>query len=575
MQLEYIDQFLAAQGLANPSLAVLRATGDRYDTMLLQPDSEVECRNDFIGNADTTTADQKHLAFFQLASSQAVHLAITPEYSTPWQTVKTLINGSIMPSDDALWVIGCEATTPAALSTFRQEHPSVSWIIPDSAQRGTRTFIDPLLYLFKTRTQAGDNKVVGLVQFKTQEMGGDRDTFLERNNLIKGDTVFILRNGEGSIYLLTLICSDALSFRPRDLKNPEQPHLILHIQLNPDPRHPAIQKYRKDLFDTKSDNKEVLCLNWARNIRVQGKTTPLNEISGSAIYTKSPELDKRDASVLSNHAGGLYLTHWKSARGYVLFLNYLESVFYFSSTRPSQTDAPPQTATRTSPQMISTFRWDSARLDWIQVSDSDSGVEGLCSQFDLAQFKRTAVSDNPLDFERLLTLSCGLITGTKWNPSPDFLRIFEIDDKELIFRVAFCQDPHPEASAFRGRTLNHLKALRDILAEPGQFPKTIADLAGNCEIKYVDTDAPANLFSLSSGEPAFVAYVGHEGSPADKRQLYDKMVTFCSAKDNARSRVVLWSHVGLNIAKEFDQTLPTVAKDLTEPPQSIVKDSSS
>jgi hypothetical protein len=541
--------------------------------MLLQPDSEVVCRNDFIGNADPTTADKKHLAFFQLASSKAVHLAITPEYSTPWQTVEKLINRSVMPSDDALWVIGCEAITPAALSTFRQEHPSVTWIIPESPQRGTRTFLDPLLYLFKTRTQAGDSKIVSLVQFKTQEMGGDRDAFLERNNLIKGDTIFILRNDEGSIYLFTLICSDALSFTPRDLKNPEQPHLILHIQLNPDPRHPAIQKYRKDLFDTKSDNKEILCLNWARNIRVQGKDDPLNEISGSAIYTKSPELDTRDASVLNNHAGGLYLTHWKSARGNVFFLNYIESVFYFSSTRPSQTEAPPQTATRTGPQMMSTFRWDSRGLDWLQVSEADSGIAGLCSQFDLAQFKRTAASDNPLEFERLLTLSCGLIKGTTWNPSPDFLRIFEIDDKELVFRVAFCQDPHPDASAFRGRTLNHLKALRDILADPSQFPMTIADLAGNCEIKYMSAEAPLNLFSVTTGDPAFVAYVGHEGSLADKRQLYDKMVTFCSAKDNARSRVVLWYHVGLSIDKVFDQTAPTVAKDLTEPPQSIVKDS--
>ena len=574
MQLKYIDEFLETNGLKNPSLAVLRATGDRYDAMLLQPESEVVCRNDFIGNADPITANKKHLAFFQLAASKGAHLVITPEYSTPWDTVETLINHSVLPSEDALWVIGCEAITPDALSTFRQEHPTVTWIIPDSPQRGTRIFLDPLLYLFSTRTQAGDSKIVALVQFKTQEMGGDRDTFLERNNLIKGHTIFVLRNGESSIYLFTLICSDALSFTPGDLKNLEQPHLILHIQLNPDPRHPAIQKYRKDLFDTRSNNKEVLCLNWAKNIRVQGKTVPLNEISGSAFYTKSSELDTRDPSVLGNHAQGLYLTHWKSARGYAFFLNYSESVFYFSSTRSSQTAAPPQTASRTGPQMISTFGWDSAAHGWMQVLDCSSGIDGLCSQFDLTQFKRNAAADNPLNFERLLTLSCGLIKGTRWNPSPDSLLIFEIDDKEIIFRVAFCEDPHAEASAFRGRTLNHLKTLHEILADPVQFPKTIADLAGNCEIKYVDAEAPANLFSTRGGTPAFVAYVGHEGTPSDKKQLYDKMVTFCSDKDNARSRVVLWYHVGLKVFKEFDQSAPSIAKDLTEPPQSIVKDSS-
>lgn len=265
MRLVYIDEFLAAAGLQNPALAVLCSTADCYETILLQPDSEVVGNNEFIGNADQTSAHKKHFAFFQLAVAKAAHLAITPEYSTPWKTVGSLVEQHILPSSDSLWVIGCEATTPDALAEFRTMHPNVVWIVPELSGRGTRTFYDPLVYLFNTRTLAGANKIVGVVQFKTQEMA-DGDEFLERDFLIKGDSIYVLRNSESSTYLFTLICSDALQFSSSDLLNREQPHLILHIQLNPDPRHTAIRAYRKDLFHSTSDNKEVLCLNWAKNI---------------------------------------------------------------------------------------------------------------------------------------------------------------------------------------------------------------------------------------------------------------------------------------------------------------------
>jgi hypothetical protein len=405
--------------------------------MLFQPAGEVTGHSEFIGNSNQESAHLKHLAFFQLAKDKAVHLALCPEYSCPWQTITALIRDSVLPPDDALWVIGCEAITPADLVTFKAANPTVTWINETLVARGDRKFCDPILYCFKTRDAAGTTKLVVVVQFKTQEMA-ERDEFLERNHLIKGEAVYILRNDPSSIYLLTLICSDALSFTPANLLNQAHPHLILHLQLNPNPRHHAISSYRGGLFHNVLDNREIISLNWAARVGIRGKDQPLNDIAGSAFYTKaaSNQLDLHDAAVLQNHNHGLYLTTWKSARSHAFFLNHKESIFYFSTTRPSQHGSPPETAKRTGPTMISTFSWQEASSTWAVAAACDSGIDALCAQFQLSDLKRTAAADHPLDFERLLTLSCGLIHGDKWDNSLDGMALFQIQDTEIILRIS-------------------------------------------------------------------------------------------------------------------------------------------
>lgn len=572
MNLRYIDEVLPAN-LKRPSLSVLKPIADRYEVMLFQPDGEITGRADFIGNSDQALAHRKHLAFFKLAKDKMAHLAMCPEYSCPWETITTLLNDSIVPAQDALWVIGCEAISPAAFAGIRSAHPAVTWIFDDLPASGARQFYDPVVYLFKTLSQAGEPAIVGLVQYKTQEMA-DRELFLERDHLIKGESIYVLRNEESSIYLLTIICSDALGFLASHLRNRLQPHMVLHIQLNPDPRYPAIREYRKGLFDSRSDNKEVVCLNWARGIRIRGKTDPLNEIAGSAIYTKAParELDAADESVLINHNLGLYITNWKSSSGHAFFLNHAEAVFYFSTTRVSQADARPATARRTGPRMLDSFSWNASKSSWEEMRAANSGLEELCARFNLTELKRSATRDNPLDFERFLTLSCGLIQGAKWEPSLDSLLLFEIGEGEVVFRVSFCQDPHPDAERSRDRVLNLLTGLVGLVADRAHYPKTIIDLAEKCELRYFASGAPANLFPTGDGTPAFVAFIGNEGSPESRRALYEKMVSFCKTGDPSRGRVVLWYQEGLGFSKEYERT-KDLAKDYSESPQSIVRDS--
>ena len=65
---------------------------------------------------------------------------------------------------------------------------------------------------------------------------GNLHDFLERNNLIRGSKIYVLRNDATSINLATFICSDLLDFNERDFDNYIYlPCIFIHLQLNNDP----------------------------------------------------------------------------------------------------------------------------------------------------------------------------------------------------------------------------------------------------------------------------------------------------------------------------------------------------
>ena len=81
-----------------------------------------------------------------------------------------------------------------------------------------------------------------LVQFKTRAMG-DRDHF-EVNSLQRGTCIYEFGRSGHTVRLVSLICSDAF-----DLLDPEAARiydrtLIIHIQLNPEPRQEQYRRYR-------------------------------------------------------------------------------------------------------------------------------------------------------------------------------------------------------------------------------------------------------------------------------------------------------------------------------------------
>ena len=86
---EHIDRFLREKDLQNPTLKVLIPDMNQYKTLAYQHKGEVEAsRSDdlFIRNQNRTLIVSQFDAFFEKALAEEVDLAITPEYSCPWES---------------------------------------------------------------------------------------------------------------------------------------------------------------------------------------------------------------------------------------------------------------------------------------------------------------------------------------------------------------------------------------------------------------------------------------------------------------------------------------------------------
>ena len=216
MTFELVETLLANKNLRNPQLEILKTDANLYDTLIIQPKGEIEATDQHVKGA-SDGYDEKFRKFINLARSKNVNLAITPEYSCPWNLIEEIIRDNLLPNENNLWVIGCQSITKENLRSISQ-NTSIDVIFDEDVLRATGNFLNSACYFFKTRNNTGVLRDVLLIQFKVSAMGNLHD-FLERNNLIRGSKIYVLRNDATSINLATFICSDLLDFNERDFDN--------------------------------------------------------------------------------------------------------------------------------------------------------------------------------------------------------------------------------------------------------------------------------------------------------------------------------------------------------------------
>ena len=289
MKFEYIDEFLREEGLLNPELEILIRNATPYKALLFQPCGTIEVGDYFVRNHEHDLAVKKFKYFFDLANEKNVDIAITPEYSCPWEVIKNLIEGDVLPENKKLWVIGCESIKPHELMKIIDENTQVTWIYENDKVNADidGKFLCPICYFFKT-VKSNDSELhnVIFIQFKTKPMGG---THFEMERLLPGECIYIFRNEGLSINLVTTICSDSLNLEINSILDYiDKPYLLIHPQLNLKPQNINFSKYRMDCFVNDYPGKEFICLNWARNTNLSGD---IMKFGGSALYTQSDDLD--------------------------------------------------------------------------------------------------------------------------------------------------------------------------------------------------------------------------------------------------------------------------------------------
>jgi len=525
MPANFNETFWSEHGrqLRRPSLACLKLDSMTYKTLLFQINEDIGFDNSGIWLLNVETSTPKFNSFFDLAIKQSIELAVTPEYSCPWEIVSTLLSDGKFPDIANLWVLGMASINPPALKQIIDQHQNITWIydeelLASSILANPTKFFDPVCYLVNTLDNAGVNHKTVVIQFKNYPFGG-ADAQWERNNIILGHTFYVIRNQFESARMVTLICSDTLdnlNFNEiQDGMFLTAPLLLLHIQLNQKPFADNYKLYRNLIFSKggKNGNKEVICLNWARNVTyfVEGTPKIFNETSGSAIYLKSTNISKTDTDINLNHKKGMYYTYWSSRRTHAYVLNFDEYLYLIENTKASQDAADPTQFNRTGPHLRYTYKWQ--ENDWV-LDDSriNDGFQSVISQLEDTPGSLSCLSNNEnyLEVERMVQLCSGEIACIADWFTVSNLFSFVIDDQEVNNRVIFTQQNVQSTMLARKQKINNYSILKNGIINNSKNLPVGMDKA---ELKYINIQNGTHKFllNLHSGDSnmhATAIYVG-------------------------------------------------------------------
>lgn len=577
MNIKPISELLHEHDLEYPHLAVLQPSENLYTALLVQPKAHIQVRDEFIRNADRAGAHAMFMAIAQEAHAKSVELLVTPEYSVPWETIESLLQEGVTPDVGQLWVLGCESLSLAELPTLKDRFSQWAIVLHEPlppGQPATARYLDPLIYLFRTKT-SGSNEpcIVMVVQFKTCPSGDPHNT--EATRMARGDDVYLFERGN-EVRLITIICSDAFAFTGAMVDANYENLLLLHLQLNEKPRDEAYMRYRRRLYDFDCDQTEVICLNWAEKFTFDladgVPATTKDNISASAWHSKSRKFATDDVHVEHNHRYGLYYTRDADQHRHMLHFTYKPAAFLLQATKARHYAVEAAKSRRRGPEMTRVYHWDIASSTWIDVGHPvDDGFVAMTTAYgDPATVLNVSHMASPLAVERL---SC--VTSGDFGPMCDWHAVSQLPTArlesrtEVMQRITVTQDP--KGKQFRDLRVRTIKALASIPSETLPLPSRLKDVQdGYCFEWTVDTPH-CNVISNGTGQRATLVYAGDSPLSDDLAGLFAKVsaTTYLSPQAD---RVCVLYREGQDVklyaplkARSIAQASTRPGKDFTEP----------
>lgn len=530
MQIRDVGEVLAHDDAARPlrmhPLAVLDPRREPYQALLCQPEGTIHASRARIGNVDQAGAARMHLALLQEAIDRQSQLVVTPEYSVPWAVVDQIARGPLRPPMGALWALGCESITPADLEALRRALGNDVRLLHepiDQQQRVQRSFIDPLLYIFWARTQADVPVLCLLVQFKTVPCRDD--DHVELLALYLGQDVYRFRNDPPSIQLLGIVCSDAFELNDATVDANCRDTVLLHIQLNQYPGNPVYAAYRSRMYAVASNNNvEVLSLNWAAGVRVEGAAAVWNEIAGSAWYVSPSAGQVDDPDVNRLHPEGIYYS-LVDKRWHGFYLNHSPHFIVLEKKRVFS-NGPQVLAPQLAPRVVARRAWNEATGSWIDATADDGFSAFLQPYAPLDATLPAMCLQDPLAVERALEL----LEGTDGSPSDWYtlrrLVALRVADEESLRRVTVSQETNRFRAGVGFRRERARKAMIAVglPAQPIDWPRGAVDLAGGFRFRWALVDPHCNVEPLNGDRgPATLVFLGDEPDEDALSNIYAKL----------------------------------------------------
>lgn len=567
------------------NLIALQRTTQRYSMLLYQHEGILKAEDKKIGNALSVSLQLND--FCVKAKEKNVDLALTPEYSCPWQIINNIVSDSQKwPNIGKLWVIGCESITKEEIIKFKSDFNKNDSIVfyDESVHGSNKNFLDPLVYLFQVQKDS-INKLFILIQFKTRHMGVWGRGDIERDNIIQGNEIYILRNTPQSIHFMSLICSDALNFssdldqaKKDRIEWDDKPYLIFNPQLNPDPSHPDFIAFRKFVF--LSNDKEVISLNWQLNSKIGTAKMLRYEWSRSGLYLKSSEINYSDLPrIVSNHEKGLYYFNNKKNK-HSFLLNSSPHGFLIENLPVKISNAQPVQIRRDGPKMIEAMMWKNQSNSLIKMNPvSDDHIDYLTSTGCQNKFLLDS-SKCILEKERLVCLSIGKVTsnfGTTWSNIDNVDSIAMDENTEINGRITVAQDSSVSSIDIKTKFIDSVNELKTILDSKISFPDNISDLKNEDIILSYYTDSHSDKYrynvTSTNGDKKNVT-IAYLNSPPLWLigQTYTNLRNLFDNDNKNKERVVLFYKMGDVIKAEYDKSAASITGTNDYDDNSILKE---
>lgn len=481
MHFKFLEEVIPSITL---DLTILRRSTQRYSMLLYQHQGVLFASNERIGNNDQNLAKQQLDAFFSLLKDTNVDLGVTPEYCVPWESIEDVfLDQNKWPSDHKLWVLGMESISSNDLKIINDKFSksSIHFAYDQDVHKGDKDYLDPIIYLFKAKID-NEERLISLCQFKTAHMGVWSGGDIERDHLIEGKEIYILRNNPASQHLLTVICSEAMTFQDNltdanqiKLQWSDIPYLILNPQINPGPIHQNFVRFRNHVF--RWDRKEIIELNWNNLSKIGDKDLLKDGAGRSGIFLRSTDIKFSDfARIKGNHKRGLYY-FFSGKNRHAYLLNSSAHAFLIDNLSVNINEGLPEHQMRNGPEIIRTyllnqdFSWETSET----VSDGhlDFIADQQCKNLFL-----TNAENCVLEKERLVCISSGDIpekSGSNWSEVDKLASIRFEENTELNKRLTVAQDKDDESVRQRSGYLQAVGILDNvILKNKGSLPTSLA-----------------------------------------------------------------------------------------------------
>lgn len=552
MNFEFADDL----GLAFELIA-LRPASQPFTTHLYQHQGAFIGNAHRIGNGNNVL--NKFRYFFDQAKLKGSDLVLTPEYSCPWEIIMEIVNDeNLWPIAGKLWVIGCESITKQELAANRAASNKQNIFFhsePDNPGNN-KSYYDPLVYLFKA-IHYNVEKLVVLVQFKTRHMGVWFSA-IERDHLIEGTTIWILKNQEESQRFMSIICSEAMNFSKEltaqkmiDIGWNTFAYFIYHPQANPDPTHPDFIDFRKFVLNT--DRKEIIALNWGADTSIGNDPFIRIGTTRSGFYTQSDEVDLAEPRVRLNHRNGLYYYQFGKTN-HAFMLNRSADIFQINTSPIIILKAANPQARRDGPLVMEVEKYEPPNNAFSSVKNSviDAHITLLTGLQCGCQFLMQPASCI-FEKERLVCLSCGqLKKGYSLTDFEGIPTLLMKQDVEPNLRITVDDDVRHESLGVKSSFINSLNILiHDILPKKQLYPDSIADLINKQIYIGFGPNSRSERFRYNvvspTGASCKATMVYMDGAPDNEiKASFDIIQEMFDLESTQKRRVVIFYRRGAN-----------------------------